>query len=65
MHWVNDKCLRKVYNRSSDGLVLGQRRSRLIGIEPAMGCDAGPTLNRSLEGRPTSSVPGTSWASIE
>ena len=40
--WVNATCLRKVYSRPSDGLVLGQRRRRLIGIEPAMGCDAGP-----------------------
>ena len=55
-HWVNATCLRKVYNRPSDGLVLGQRRRRLTGIEPAMGCDAGPTLNRNLVGRPTSSV---------
>ena len=30
------------------------------GIEPAMGCTAGPTLNRNLLGRPTSSVRGTS-----
>ena len=36
--------------------MLGQRCRRLIGIEPAMGCDAGPTLNRNLVGRPTSSV---------
>ena len=43
---------------SSDELVLGQRR--LTGIEPAMGCDAGPSLNRNLVGRPTSSVRGTS-----
>ena len=49
-------CLRKVYSRPSDGLVLGQLRRRLTGIEPAMGCDAGPTLNRNLVGRPTSSV---------
>ena len=44
-------CLRKVYNRL-DRLVLGQRRRRLTGIEPAMGCNAGPTLNRNLMGRP-------------
>ena len=25
---------------------MGQRRGRLTGIEPTMGCDAGPTLNR-------------------
>ena len=55
-HWVNATCLRKVYSRPSDGLVLGQRRKRLTGIDPAMGCDAGPTLNRNLMGRTTSSV---------
>ena len=49
-HWVNAKCLHKVYSRPSDGLVLGQRRRRLTGIEPAMGCDAGPTLSRNLVG---------------
>ena len=59
-HWVNATCLRKVYSRPSDGLVLGQCRRRLNGIEPAMGCDAGPTLNRNFVGRPTSSVRGTS-----
>ena len=47
-HWVNATCLRKAYSRPRDGLVLGQRRTRLTGIEPAMGCDAGPTLNRNL-----------------
>ena len=26
--------------------MLGLRRIRLTGIEPALGCDAGPTLNR-------------------
>ena len=52
--------LAQVYSRPSDGLVLGQRRRQLTGIEPAMGCDAGPTLNRNLVGRPTSSVRGTS-----
>ena len=52
-HWVNATCLRKAYNRPSDGLVLGQRRRQLTAIEPA-----GPTLN--LVGRPTSSVRGTS-----
>ena len=30
--------------------MLGQRRRRLTGIETAMGCDAGPTLNRNLVG---------------
>ena len=38
--------------------VLGQRRRWLTGIEPAMGCSAGPTLNQNLVGRPTSSVSG-------
>ena len=41
-------------------LELGRRRRRLTGIEPAMGCNAGPTLNRNLVGAPTSSVRGTS-----
>ena len=45
--------------QTRDRLVLGQRRRRLTGIEPAMGSNAGPTLNRNLVGRPTSSVPGT------
>ena len=44
-YWLNDTCLRKVYNRPGDSLVLGQRRRRLTDIEPAMGCNAGPTLN--------------------
>ena len=35
-HWVNAMCLRKVYSRPSDGLVLGQRRRLLTGNEPAM-----------------------------
>ena len=39
-----------------NGLVLVQRRRRLTGIDPAMGCDAGTTLNRKLVGRPRSSV---------
>ena len=39
------------YNRPGDILVLGQRSRRLTGIEPAMYCDAGPTLNRNLVGR--------------
>ena len=59
-HWVNDTCLRDVYSRPSDGLVLGQRRRRLTGIELAMGYDAGPKLKRHLVGRPTYSVRGTS-----
>ena len=41
-------CLRKVYSRPSDGIVLGQRHRRLTGIEPAMGCDAGPALSWNL-----------------
>ena len=49
----------KVYNRPSVGLVLGQRHGRLTGIEPAKGCDAGPTLKRYWVGRPTSCVRGT------
>ena len=48
-HWVNTTCPRKVYIRPSDGLVLGQRRRRLTSIEPAIGCDAGPVLNRNLK----------------
>ena len=47
--------------------VLGQRRRRLTrrltGIKPAMGCDAGPTLNRYWVGRPTSCVRGISSSS--
>ena len=59
-YWLNDTCLRKVHNKPGDRLVLGQRRRRLTGIEPAMGCNAGPTLSRNLVGRPTSSVSVTS-----
>ena len=59
-HWVNGMCLlicwRKVYSRPSVGLVLWQHRRRLTIIEPAMGCAAGPTLNRNWVGRPTSCV---------
>ena len=58
-HWMNATCLRKVYSRPSDGLVLGQRRIWLTSIDQTMGCDAGPTLNQNLAGRPTSSVRGT------
>ena len=39
-------------------VLMGQRRRRLTGIEPAIGCNAGPTLNR-LVGRPTYFVRGT------
>ena len=45
--------------RPGNILVLGQRHRQLTDIEPAMGCNAGPTLNRGLVGRPTSSV--RSW----
>ena len=44
-HRVNATCLYKVCSRPSDGLVLGKRRRRLNSIEPAMGCNAGPTLD--------------------
>ena len=40
--------------------MLGQRRIRLTGIKPAMGCDAGPTLKRYWVSRPKLCVPGTS-----
>ena len=50
-HWVKVTSVRKVSSRPSDRLVLGQRRRRLTAIKPAMGCDAGPTLNRNLVGR--------------
>ena len=36
--------------------MLGQRRRQLNGIEPAMDCNAGPTLNRHLVDRPTSAM---------
>ena len=58
-------CNKYTADRPSDGLVLGQRRRQLTGIEPAMGCDAGPTLNRNLVGGRTSSVRATSLGSIE
>ena len=32
--------------------MLGQRRIQLISIEPAMGCDAGSTLNQYWMGQP-------------
>ena len=53
-------CWRKVYSRQSVGLVLGQHRRRLIGIEPAMGCDTDPTLKQIWVGGPTSYVLSTS-----
>ena len=43
---VEKSCLRSV--------VLSQLRTQLTGIEPAMGCDSGPLLNRNWVGRPTS-----------
>ena len=49
----------QVYSGPSVGLVLGQRRRQLTGIEAAMGCDAGPTFNRNLLGKPISCVRGT------
>ena len=53
--WVNIEtvlieCLGRVFNRPGDRIVLGQRRRRLTGIEPEMGYNAGPTLNRNLVG---------------
>ena len=44
--------------------MMGQRRVRLTSIEPAMGCDAGPTLNRYWVGRPTLCVPGISYRRV-
>ena len=44
--------------------MLGQRLIRLTDIEPAMGCDAGPTLNRYSVSRTTLSVPGTSYRHV-
>ena len=38
--------------------MLGQRRIPFIGIEPAMSCDAEPTLNRCSVGRPILFVRG-------
>ena len=40
---VEESCMRLV----SVGVVLSQRRTQLTGIEPAMGCDSGPPLNRN------------------
>ena len=40
--------LRKVYNRPGERLVLGLRRRRLTGIEPAMGSDAGPKFEQEF-----------------
>ena len=33
-HWLNDTCLRKVYNRSRDRLMLGQPRRRIWWVGP-------------------------------
>ena len=41
---------------ASVGVVLSQRRTQLTGIEPGMGFDSGPPLNRNWVGRPTSCV---------
>ena len=38
--------------------MFGQLRIRLTGIEPAMSCEAVPTLNRYWVGGPTLCVPG-------
>ena len=46
----------QAYSRPSVVLVAGQHRGRLTVIEPAMDCDAGPTLNRNWVGRPTHRV---------
>ena len=45
--------------------MLGQRRIRLTGIEPAMDCYVGPTLKRYWVGRPTLCVPGISYAQLD
>ena len=37
---VEESCVGSVF---TIGVVLSQRRTRLTGIEPAMGCDSGPT----------------------
>ena len=39
------------------GLVLGQHRKQLTGIQSAMGCDAGPSLNRNWVDRPNRVYP--------
>ena len=44
--------------------MLGQGRIRLTGIEPAMGCGAGPTLNRYWVSRPTLCVGGASYRRV-
>ena len=47
-----------VYSRPSE-VVLGQRGRQFVGIEPAIGCDAGPTLSRNWVGGPTWCVRST------
>ena len=50
--------------------MLGQRRIRVTCIEPAMGFDSGPTLNRYWVGRPTQvtrdigTMTGQCWANV-
>ena len=44
--------------------MLGERLIRLTSIKPAMGCDAGSTLNRYRVGRPTFCVRGTSYRCV-
>ena len=45
---VKESCVRSVLE-----VVLGQCRTQMTGIEPAMGYDSGPALNRNWVGRPT------------
>ena len=47
-------CAAASIQQTSVGVVLGQRRRQFVRIEPAMGCDTGPTFNRKWVGRPTS-----------
>ena len=66
---INRQCTRmavraNTVQSSISASMLGQRRIRLTGIEPAMGCDAGPTLIRYWVGRPTLCVPGASYRRI-
>ena len=44
--------------------MLGQRQIRLTGMEAAMSCDAGPTLNRYWVDKTTLFVPGTSFGLV-
>ena len=52
-------------NQSKHGTItqfcfnVGPALKKLTSIEPAMGCDAGPKLNRYWVGRPTLCVPDT------